>query len=467
MEDLSSISFSNNNNFPYVNIKKVCDLINVDGPILSHFKTEDDIDVLYLWVDNNESLNRWLIFETTSDSLVKYFYKDINLRDLILNNKQEYILLCDLNGDLEYKHNNLVKKRSIPEVYIPTENSYFEFKIPSIYTENFLENTYRHALISDSISIKIENKSNKYLSAIKVDNLLNVLKNVKQSFESFTSINFKKDFSTQDFEGLDFNSLLSAVVKDSELLIPNLEYGSFCASLTTDYLMSKEFSPKIQDWRKKTFKRFKDEVIEIEYDIQVLNLLTERYDEPDRKAIYSPIIEISKDSNDYNISITDNQFKTIKKTFKPISKPIREKLVPKIQPLDQDKVESLIQVIGIALKTDEQLKLNKKNIIETKELDYAELTQITDTISYASNELYLKVPIDFKIIYDRGTFIIDYYPFGLHVENSSFDSVKSEFYKMIIDTYKHLVSTNNTELSISEIAIKDNLLDIVSLTSLP
>jgi len=466
MEDLSSISFSSNNNFPYTDLKKVCDLINVEGPILSHFKSKNEIDILYLWVDNDENLNRWLIFETTPDSLANYLYKDITLRDLILNNKQEYLLLCDLNDNLEFKRNSLVKKGSMPDTYLPTEKSYFEFLIPNIYTENSLEESYLHALVDDSISIKIENKTKKYLSAIKVDNLLNVLKNVKQSFENFTSVNFKKDFSASDFANLNFDSLLSAIVKDSELLMPSLEQGSFCASLTTDYLMSKHYSPEIQQWRKETFKKFKYEVIEVEYDSQVLDVLMGKYDDVDRRAIYSPIVDISKDSNDYKISITDKGFKKIKKTFSPISKPIREKLVPKIQLAEEQLPESLIQIIGMAERNDNQLKLNKKAILETKELDYAELTQTTDAIVFQNNELYLKETIDFKIIYDRGRFVIDYPPLYIHIESNAFDAAKNEFYKMIINLYKELISSADNDLSILQIGIRNQLLDMVSVPNI-
>jgi len=461
MEDISNISFVSNS-FPYIGFKKVSDLINHDGPILSHF-SDNNRHLLYLWIDNDLSYNRWLIFEVDKNSLLNYLYKNISLLDLIIDNKQEFLLVTDINESLEFECNNLIKKDSLPSVYLPTENSYFEFKIPNIYTSNDAEREYLHALVNDSISFKIESKSKKYLSAVKVDNLLNVLKNIKQSFTSYVSINFKKDFSSDDFKNLNFDTLLSTIVKDSELLMPNLAYGSFCASITTDYLMSKEFSPIIQNWRKETFIKYRNEVIEIDYDVQILNVLTEKYDEMDRRAIYSPIIEISRETNDYKISITDSSFRKIRKTLKPVSKPIREKLLPKIQSPEIIKSESLFQIIGMAEKTAEELKLNKKSILETKELDYAELTQSTDTIAYKGEELYLKEIFEYKIIYDRGVFIIDYPPLDLHIESQSFDLVKNEFYKNIIELYKRLQKLAIDQLSISESSLKNRIAELVAI----
>jgi hypothetical protein len=464
MEDILNISFVSSI-FPYANFKKVSDLINHDGPILSHF-SDGKRHLLYLWIDNDEIFNRWLIFEVDKNSLLNYLYKNTSLLDLILNNKQEFLLISDINGSLEYEFNNLIEKVKLPQVYLPTENSYFQFKVPLIYTSNDAEQEYLHVLVSDSISLKIESKTRKYTSAVKVDNLLNVLKNVKQSFTNYISINFRKSFSESDFENLNFNSLLSTIVKDSELLIPNLAYGSFCASLTTDYLMSKEFSPVIQKWRKETFIDFKHEVIEADYDINSLDVLTLKYDEFERRAIYSPIVEISRDSNDYKISITDNSFRKIKKILTPISKPIRERLMPRLQPSETVKSEALFQIIGLAEKNAEELKLSKRGILETKELDYAELTQSTDTISFKSSQLYLKDFFEFKIIYDRGTFIIDYPPLDLHLENISFDSVKSDFYKTIIDLYSILNKLDNDQLSLDEISIKHNLVEMIALPNI-
>ncbi|MDB5015389.1 MAG: hypothetical protein JWQ84_221 [Mucilaginibacter sp.] len=464
MENLSNIAFVSTH-FPYPDLNKVSDLIYYEGPILSHFVDKKGKNLLYLWVDNDSSRNRWLIFEIDKSSLINYLHKGISLRDLVLKNRSDFLLLADINESLGIEFSNLIKKENLPEIYLPKEGSYFEFSIPQIYA-NSLEDEYLHSLLSDSINLKIENKTQKYLSAVKVDNLLTVLRNVKLSFTSFISINFRKDFTSEDFLSLNFETLISTVVKDSELLIPNLEYGSFCASFTTDYLMSKEISPKIQQWRKDTFLRFKSEVIEADLDINALQPLLNKYDDFDRKAIYSPILEISKDSNDYKISITDKTFKKIKRTLKPISKPIQDKLIPKIKSIDIEKKESLFQIIGIGEKVNEQPKISKKNILESKELDYAELTQSTNTIFYHENELYLKEQFDFKIVYDRGNYVIDYTPFEIHLENVSFESVKNELYKSIIDLYKRLTKVNEKELSLKEIKLKNELLDIVSIPNI-
>ena len=464
MENISDFAFVSNY-FPYPNFKKVSDLINYDGPILSHFQYNEK-DILYLWVDNSDTHNRWLVFEVSRDSFVNYLYKEINLKTLITSNQQDFLLLTDINESLKHEFNNLISKDFLPKVYLPTEKSYFDYPIPNVYAIDTPKNLYSHALLSDSISVKVENKSEKFLSAIKVESVLNVLKNIKQSFTSYISINFKKDFSSEDFKGISFDSLVSTIVNDSELLIPNLKYSSFCASITTDYLMSKEFSPKIKKWRQETFFKFKQEVIEVDYDLDLATIISEKYNENDRKAIYNPIIDISKESNDYKVSITDKSFTKTKKTLTPITKIIREKLIPKIQPVESVKTETLFQIIGMGEKVDEKLKINKSNILETKELDYAELTQTTNTISFKENELYLKEQLEFKVVYNRSIFIIDYPPLNIYKENSSFDSVKNDFYKDIFDLYIRLINIDDSQLSVVDLKTKTTLMDMVSITNL-
>ena len=465
MENISNFAFSSNH-FPYSNSKKISDLISYDGPILSHFQYKEK-DILYLWVDSNDYHNRWLIFETDKNSFVNYLYKEISLKTLITTNSQDFLLLTDINDNLEPQFNSLIRKDLLPEIYLPIENSYFDYPIPAAYTS--MDNTinqYSHALFNDSISIKVENKSEKFLSAIKVESVLSVLKNIKQSFTSYISVNFKRDFSSEDFKGISFDSLVSTIVNDSELLIPNLKYSSFCASITTDYLMSKEFSPEIKKWRQETFSKFKREVIEVDYNLELATVISEKYNEQDRKVIYNPIIDILKEANDYKVSITDISFTKTKKTLTPVTKLIREKLIPKSQPVESVKTETLFQIIGIGEKVDEKLKINKSNILETKELDYAELTQTTNTISFKDNELYLKESLEFKVLYNRGIFIIDYSPLNIYKENNSFDSVKTDFYKAVIDLYISLINIEENQLSIIDSKIKNNLMDMISITNL-
>ena len=65
-------------NFNIFDLTKVSDLIEFDGPLLSHFINDKNEDFLFLWCDVDQAYNRWVIFkvENFTENLFKrrYYY---------------------------------------------------------------------------------------------------------------------------------------------------------------------------------------------------------------------------------------------------------------------------------------------------------------------------------------------------------------------------------------------------------
>src|SRR5690606_33846726 len=118
----------------------------------------------------------------------------------------------------------------------------------------------------------------------------------------------------------------------------NLSFKSFSASICVDdSIMTKENSSKIIKWKENLFEKFKEEVVEIDYESkEAITPILKKYTEEERNLIYNPIIETVKEKNKYRVSITDKNFKQIEKTLKPISKYVQDVLTPKISKLPEE-----------------------------------------------------------------------------------------------------------------------------------
>lgn len=69
--------------FQFDSHEHVCDLIDIDGPLLSLY-TDSRNNWLYLWCDtDNVRLNRWMLIEVSRPSLVAFFARKESLRSLI------------------------------------------------------------------------------------------------------------------------------------------------------------------------------------------------------------------------------------------------------------------------------------------------------------------------------------------------------------------------------------------------
>ncbi len=104
--------------------KKIGDLLYSEGPILSHFIGDDGKQYLFTWVDNNDILNRWLIFEVTNFEFYLFFKGSLSLKDIILN--KDFVYTLDLDANLESSRVQIVDKKNIPIEYLPSKDSFFD-----------------------------------------------------------------------------------------------------------------------------------------------------------------------------------------------------------------------------------------------------------------------------------------------------------------------------------------------------
>lgn len=116
-------------------LKKVAELIYFDGPLLSLFTNTAGDTYLYNWSDNDEEVNRWLVFRVNTKSLTSYLKHHINLRDLILNPSDDFVYAVDLDDDLRRRALYIIKPDDLPSSYVPKAESFYTFE-PVILVED-------------------------------------------------------------------------------------------------------------------------------------------------------------------------------------------------------------------------------------------------------------------------------------------------------------------------------------------
>lgn len=125
--------------FDFSNFRRIADLIFFEDPLLSHYVSSKGDDYLFYWVDRDQHDNRWLVLRVNIASLQKYMAKELSLRELIENPNDGYVYKVDINDSTNYHDVMLVQPEDLPEEYLPSADSYYEFEpIPAEDAEELM-----------------------------------------------------------------------------------------------------------------------------------------------------------------------------------------------------------------------------------------------------------------------------------------------------------------------------------------
>ena len=105
--------------------KRTGDLMYYDGPLLTHFVDENNIDYLYDWVDCDSIHNRWLIQQTPKESLLKYLSGQISNEEYMKLTTKLYLL--DIDKDVNKTGLYLVEYDELTDDYKYTNASTYNY----------------------------------------------------------------------------------------------------------------------------------------------------------------------------------------------------------------------------------------------------------------------------------------------------------------------------------------------------
>ncbi len=353
--------------------EKIEDIIFLDEPILTHYKRNKK-DFLFYLVDTINDLDIFLMLEVSEDIIYEYLTGSISLLNIIERNENIcYLVEQDFYGNIS--DIKVLQSDKIPETYLPNENSYLKYEPTeeSYYFEfiqNYESKFYINSLREKAFYIKFSPNNKKYQDTIGFNELVNnLLSNVSSSFKNFLKSDFLLEFKYIHTDKTKLQKIFNKILPDLDFRMVDLNYGSFEVGLAIDNVMKGAIEDrKVKDWAINVGHKYKDLVLDKNYNDSTVNKILESYDEEERRKIYEPIFKIIEDPN-FSIQIKDSK-KSIYSTINISDKSTIERIVPtkkKEEELPASKEYEIIKVITVHEKTrkSKSIKLDDNTLFDS------------------------------------------------------------------------------------------------------
>lgn len=350
--------------FDFNHFEKIEDIIFLDEPILTHFKRNEKHFLLYL-VDTLEDSDNYIMLEVEEEIIFQYLTKRISLRSLILENKNiGYFIKQDFNGKvLEV---NLIDSKVIDDDYLPLEDSFLEYE-PSeeSYYYNFIKEfeskSYLASLRQNAFYLKFTPNNTKYSDTIGLNELAtHLLSNLSKSFKNFLKADFFVTFKEIETDKIKLQKIFRKLLPDLDLRMVDLKYGSFEVGLAIDKIMKNSIQNKeVKKWAVEVGYKYKNIVLDDDYDNKTVNHILKFYNEDDRKKIFNPIFKITENPN-YSLQIKDSK-KEMYSTIRIKDKSVINKIIPQLSEVKKIEDNKDYQIVQVTTLID---KNNTNSIIK-------------------------------------------------------------------------------------------------------
>ncbi|WP_439555915.1 hypothetical protein [Dyadobacter sp.] len=452
MEQLQGILLSE---FPYSDLNKVSDLIEFDGPLLSHYRDSNDNNFLFYWIDNDENLNRWMLLEVDTDDLWSYVHSDVSLRDII--RAKANVIITHIDRDLNYSENLFMPVSQLPQSYLPVDDSYYPFDIPSEYYKSNIEsqpgaelamfkhqeefiadNQYLTILREGANVYRLRPKEHKYNHAVKAKDAGKFLTNITNSASVYTTFEFYNNFKDHLTDPDKLKSTLQTVKKSTELLVIDTQFRSFEVTLSMDTVMGMDENLRgYKEWRKKILANYYRDVIDIDHSSEEsINILREKFpEEAIRKKIVKPIADILVDPS--FVLETKSSVGSAPTLHSTINRATYKKLIaPAVVDgaVEQSERKKIVSMIVEVTERDGKNIFGKKTL-EDGLIFQSEIGQAALSLNYLNYEQYeisFKKPVDYQyFIDDNNLNNINCPVFNLAVSGQSKKEVMNDFWKIL------------------------------------
>lgn len=113
---------------PIVDLERVRDLENYEGPLLSHFRHRRQGDhYLYYWCDCDDAVNRWMLLRVNETNIIRLVNRFVPLDYVIPRACQDdFVYFIDIGGEDAPAKVILASLDAIPDAYIPAQGAYLE-----------------------------------------------------------------------------------------------------------------------------------------------------------------------------------------------------------------------------------------------------------------------------------------------------------------------------------------------------
>lgn len=289
-----------------------------------------------------------------------------------------------------------------------------EHKIEKLYIEisekeeEQKENEYLRILRKHSFYLKFSPINKVHGTVISLNSVVKeLLPKIQSSYKNFLKKDFENKFSSYfNYDNSKINKAFNQSFSDSNLLVSDLNFGSFEIGLCSDPIMSggKTDIKEIKKWSKRTSLNFKENVLDIDFNNkESINNIINTYSEEERLKIFKPVIDIIENPK-INFSYKSNNFEKFK-IVKKVNKIHLKEIVPEeknvLPVIDVNKEYEMIQVFAMVEKGKKPKTIKLENtlfdIVNDKYIELTEIDFINQGYQIPKNvEFNVEVTIEVK-----------------------------------------------------------------------
>lgn len=107
-------------------LTKIGDLIYFQGSLMSVYKDKDMYAYIFDWVESNDSLNRWLVYQTDIKILAEFIKGKYSHFNLINSPEKDLFYLVDKNINGDIVNCKIISGKHIPNQYLPQNDILFD-----------------------------------------------------------------------------------------------------------------------------------------------------------------------------------------------------------------------------------------------------------------------------------------------------------------------------------------------------
>ncbi|MBL4587437.1 MAG: hypothetical protein JKX84_10340, partial [Flavobacteriales bacterium] len=215
-------------------------------------------------------------------------------------------------------------------------------------------------------SLQVKLKADpRFGGAVDIQSLIKALEAISKSFSNYLEAQLRLEYPEQ--QGATFEKEIKAFKKDSALLVVDLNFASFGASISPNSVTTKPFAllKKPQDLKERVFENYKEDAFYCDHsDAKTVARLEKKFTPDQRAGIFNPLYKGVFDATGFVFYVGSSTGK-LKKVTTVKNKAIRAKLMPEIITEILPENEKLVVLHAKAVgETDlfgqRQLKITKQ-----------------------------------------------------------------------------------------------------------
>jgi hypothetical protein len=300
--------------------------------------------------------------------------------------------------------------------------------------------------------------------AVSISDVLKVLNNIYKSYQKFIEVEFfKNDNLKKAYQKNE--TYLKTIQKDLELLIVDLQYGSFETAVAPHFNTNgcELFTNDIKEWKQEKYSFYRDKIFTGNFeDINYQKEIEDYYTKEERAQIFNPLFNSIKEAKHYRVNIK-NSDGVIQKALDLPDKFNFDFFTPEIyKPKEKDY--RTCQVFMQIAKDDDNYDIKKGNIkkvLYIEELEHDTYPFKPDIIKYENLIYNLKQKLDCVVIYEDDSYIISNDLLEIRVWGDTREEAVDAFCFTFSALYQNFAKESDEMLTEKAKIIKSTLLNIV------